>query len=100
MTHFGTWVSYSGAARLTLAAVLLAAAAAVTFAGIRLPLPARPARPGRKAAVLMLVAWALAIAAFLACVVVYIQQARRRAWYTDTSCPPITSSPSRSSRRW
>ncbi len=77
MTHYGTWVSYSGTARLALAAVLLAAAAAVAFAGIRLPLPAGPARPGRKAAVLMLVAWVLAITAFLACFVVYVQQARR-----------------------
>ena len=88
MTHFGTWVSYSGAARLTLAAVLLAAAAAVTFAGIRLPLPAGPARPGRKAAVFMLVAWALAIAAFLACVVVYIQQARREGLVHGHVLPP------------
>ena len=49
----------------------------LAYAGIRLPLPAGPARPGRKAAVFMLVAWVLAIAAFLACLVVYIQQARR-----------------------
>jgi hypothetical protein len=77
MTHYGTWVSYTGTARLALAAVLLAAAAALIYAGIRLPLPAGPARPGRKAAVFMLVAWVLAIAAFLACLVVYIQQARR-----------------------
>ena len=59
MTHYGTWVSYTGTARLALAAVLLAAAAALIYAGIRLPLPAGPARPGRKAAVFMLVAWAL-----------------------------------------
>lgn len=77
MTHYGTWVSYTGTARLALAAALLAAAAALTYAGIRLPLPAGPARPGRKAAVFMLVAWVLAIAAFLACLVVYIQQLRR-----------------------
>lgn len=77
MTHYGLWVSYSGTARLTLAAVLLAVAAALTYAGLRLPLPAGPATPGRKAAVFMLAAWVLAIAAFLACLVVYIQQARR-----------------------
>jgi hypothetical protein len=77
MTQYGTWVSYSGTARLALAAVLLAAAAAVAYAGIRLPLPASAARPGRKAAVFMLVAWLLAIAAFLACLVVYAQQVLR-----------------------
>jgi hypothetical protein len=43
MIHYGTWVSYGGTARLALATVLLAAAAAVAFAGIRLPLPAGPA---------------------------------------------------------
>ena len=77
MTHYGTWVSYTGAARPALAAALLAAAAAVTYAGIRLPLPAGPARPGQKATVFMLAAWVVAITAFLACVVVYIQQVRR-----------------------
>ena len=77
MTQYGTWVSYTGAARPELAAALLAAAAALTYAGIRLPLPAGPARPGQKATVFMLVAWVVAITAFLACVVVYIQQLRR-----------------------
>jgi hypothetical protein len=78
MTQYGTWVSYSGTARITMAAVLLGTAAAVICAGIRLPLPVGPARPrGRKTAVFMLVAWALAIVMFLACLVVYIQQALR-----------------------
>ena len=77
MTQYGAWVSYSGTARLALAAVLLAIGAAVIFAGVRLPLPAGPARPGRKAAVVMVVAWVLALAAFSAGLVVYIQQARR-----------------------
>jgi hypothetical protein len=77
MTQHGLWVSYGGTARLALAAVLLAAAAALAYAGLRLPLPADPPRPGRKAAVVMLVAWVLAIAAFFACLVVYIQQAQR-----------------------
>jgi hypothetical protein len=77
MTQYGTWVSYTGAARPALAAALLAAAAAVTYAGTRLPLPAGPARPGQKTTVFMLVAWVVAITAFLACVAVYIQQLRR-----------------------
>ena len=38
MPHYGTWFSYTGTARLTLAIVLLAAAAALAYAGIRLPL--------------------------------------------------------------
>ena len=39
MPHYGTWFSYTGTAKLTLAIVLLAAAAALAYAGIRLPLP-------------------------------------------------------------
>lgn len=77
MTRDGTWVSYSGSGRLVLAVVLLAVAAALVAAGIRLPLPARVPRPGRRTAAFMLVAWVLAIAAFPACLVAYIQQAQR-----------------------
>jgi hypothetical protein len=55
----------------------VAAAAVLAYVGLRLSLPANPPRPGRKTAVFMLVAWAVAIAAFLACFAVYAQQARR-----------------------
>jgi hypothetical protein len=78
MTKDGTWVIYGGAARPILAAVLLAIAAALAYAGLKLPLPAGPARPGRKAAVVMIVAWAVALTAFLVCAAVYIQQALRQ----------------------
>lgn len=77
MAQYGTWVSYSGTARAVLAAVLLAAAAAAAYAGARLPLPVALPRPGRKTARLMLVAWVLAIAAFLACLTVYVLHALR-----------------------
>jgi hypothetical protein len=74
MTQYGTWVSYSGAARIWLAAGLLAAAAAVVCAGAWLPLPARAARPGRAAVIATLVAWVAAIVAWLICVVIYVRQ--------------------------
>lgn len=77
MTKYGTWVIYSGTSRLALAAVLLAVAATLVYAGHRLPLPAGPARPGRKAAVFMVAAWVLAIVAFIACLVVYARQSQR-----------------------
>ena len=77
MTKYGTWVIYGGTARPALAVVLLAVAAALAYAGLKLPLPVGPARPGRKAAVAMIVAWVVAITVFLACVAVYIQQAKR-----------------------
>jgi hypothetical protein len=77
MPQYGTWFSYSGSARLILAVVLLAVAAAVAFAGIELPLPARLPRPGSNITTLMVVAWALSITAFLACVGIYGKQAHQ-----------------------
>lgn len=78
MTHYDTWVGYSGAGRSALAAVLVAVAAAVAYAGVRLPLPLGPAKPrGRKTVVLLLTAWVLAIAACLAGLVLDIRQALR-----------------------
>ena len=74
MTQYGTWVSYGGGARIWLAAGLLAAAGSLAYAGIRLPLPARATRPGQAARVVMIAAWATAIAAFLGCAGIYVQQ--------------------------
>jgi len=42
MTHYGTWVSYSGAARIWLAVVLLGAAALSAAAATRFPVRPRP----------------------------------------------------------
>jgi hypothetical protein len=47
MTQYGTWVSYSGTARIWLAIALLVVAGGLAYAGTRLPLPARAARPGK-----------------------------------------------------
>lgn len=77
MPQYGTWFSYSGSAKLSLAGVLLAVAAAVAFAGIRLPLPARLPRPSSNTTTLMVVAWALSLIAFLACVGIYGKQAHQ-----------------------
>ena len=74
MTHYGTWVSYSGTARAGLAIALLAAAGGLAFAGTRWPGPFRARRPGRAAAAFMLVTWVLAIITFLAGLAVYVDQ--------------------------
>ena len=74
MTQYGTWVSYGGGARIWLAAGLLAAAASLVYAGIRLPLPARATRPGQATTVVMILAWVASIFAFLVCLTFYIQQ--------------------------
>ncbi len=75
MTGNQEWAAYSGTAEIVLTAVLAAAAAAVAYAGARLPLPARPPRPGRAATITMIAAWVLAIVALLVSVAVYETQA-------------------------
>ena len=74
MTGSSPWVNYSGGAEIVLVAVLIAAAAALAYAGIRLPLPARLPRPGRTATIIILGAWLLAVIALVACVHVYLTQ--------------------------
>jgi hypothetical protein len=88
--HYGTWVSFGGNARIALAVVLAAAAGGVAYAGTRMPLPLRPARPSEKARLFMIVAWAFAITAFLVCVGVYIQQMRREHLLHVPPADPIT----------
>jgi hypothetical protein len=84
------WVSYSGTAEIVLAAALAATAAAVAYAGIRLPLPARPPRPGRTAKIMMLAAWVLAVAALLVCVAAYLAQVYREGLAQTPPANPIT----------
>jgi ABC-2 type transport system ATP-binding protein len=74
MTQYGTWVSYGGDARIWLAIGLLAVAGGVAFAGIRLPLPVRPTRPGPVGRIAMILAWVASIVAFLVCATVYVRQ--------------------------
>jgi hypothetical protein len=74
MPSEGGWVSYSGAAEIVLAIVLAVAAAAVAYAGIKLPLPARPPRPGRAAKIVLFAVWVAAIAALLKSVAAYETQ--------------------------
>jgi hypothetical protein len=90
MTHYGTWIGYSGDARMVLAIVLLAAAGAVAYAGIRLPHPLRPPKTSEAAKAFLIGAWAFAIVAFLACVVFYVQQARREHLLHAAPADPIT----------
>jgi hypothetical protein len=82
VTHYGTWVSYSGAARVVLTVGLLAIAACVTLAGTLLPrlartLPSPAIRPGRAVAAGLVTAWVLAIVAFGVGASLYVEQLRR-----------------------
>jgi hypothetical protein len=90
MTGSDSWVSYSGTAGMVLAAVLAAAAAAVAYAGIRLPLPARPPRPGRTAAIIMAAVWVLAIAALVVSVKIYLTQVSLAGLQHAPRSDPIT----------
>ncbi len=93
MTDYGAWSSYEGAARISLAVVLLAAAAGSAYAGTSLRGPVRPAKPGRAAVVVLLLAWVLSLATFLVCLSVYVRQERlARATHVVAGNPiaPIT----------
>ena len=74
MTQYGTWVSYSGNARLILAIILLVVAGGLVGAGIVLRRPVRLPRPGSTLTVSMLAGWGLAGVAFLACLAAYAAQ--------------------------
>jgi hypothetical protein len=91
MTTEGTWIGYSGTARIGLAVVLLAAAGGLAYAGTRWPGPFQPRGPRPAVANLMLAIWVLAITTFLVCVSVYAHQLRRdfpgRAAPTDPITP-------------
>ena len=87
MTQYGTWVSYGGDARMWLAVGLLAAGGSLAYAGTRLPLPARATRPGKVTAIVMVLAWAASIVAFLACATIYVRQYLRE--YHPTQAAPV-----------
>jgi hypothetical protein len=91
MTGKQEWINYSGGAEVVLAVVLVAAAAAVAYAGIRLPLPARLTRPSRTAKIMVLTAWVAAMAALLVSVAVYEVQASRAGFQPTSRSNPITS---------
>jgi hypothetical protein len=88
-TH-GSWISYGGGAEIVLAVALAAVAAAVAYAGFRLPLPAAPRRPGRTAKIVMIVIWVLAILALLVSSTAYIVQVSRAGLIRPPRTDPIT----------
>jgi hypothetical protein len=91
MTHSETylWVSYGGTAEIVLAVVLAAMAAALVYAGLRLPLPARLPRPSRTVRILLLTTWPLAIISFPVCALIYVMHAIREH-LANASANPIT----------
>jgi len=90
MAGSSPWVIYSGIAEIVLVVVLVAAAAVVAYAGIRLPLPARPPRPGMAAKIVMVAVWVLAIAALEVCVRAYLAQVASAGLAHTPRSDPIT----------
>jgi hypothetical protein len=90
MTQYGTWASYGGTARIALAIILLAAAGGLAFAGTRFRRPVRLPRPGRALTVVILLAWVLAMGAFLAGFAAYVQQERHDQIAKAGPANPIT----------
>jgi len=74
MSLNGGWVSYSGDAKIELAAGLLAVAGCAAYAGTRLRRPVRAVRPPSSVVVLMFSLWAMALIAFLVGLAVYVKQ--------------------------
>jgi hypothetical protein len=88
--RYGTWIGYSGLARPALAAVLLAVAATVLWAGTRLSRPLRATRPGRATTVVMLLVWILSIVTFLVSLGAYVLQLQQEGLAQPTPTDPIT----------
>jgi hypothetical protein len=85
------WLSYSGPARLLLAGVLVAVAAAMAGAGPRLLVPLRRPSPGRTARAVMLATWGTAIVAYLVCHSLYaLRLTQHHLAYPPQPIFPIT----------
>ena len=71
---FGAWTPFGGVGALLLAFVLVLVAAALAYAGARMPAPIAVQRPGRIVAAFLIVIWVLAIETFLIALRVYALQ--------------------------
>jgi hypothetical protein len=87
----GTWVSYTGTARIDLAIVLVTGAAGMVYAGTRLRRPVRLPKPGETATAIMILAWLLAIVAFVVCATQYVSAMRQHHLLHSVPPHPISS---------
>jgi ABC-2 type transport system ATP-binding protein len=70
----GGWVSFSGDARIELAAGLLATAGGAAFVGFRLRRTIQATRPAASVVVLMFSLWVISLVAFVVGLAIYIKQ--------------------------
>ena len=93
MTHYDTWVPYTGNSALILAAVLLVVTGIFVSLGFRLKRPMSVARPGKFVGGLLIVVWILSFLTFIVSIVVYgTAQVKQYGVYTPSENPisPIT----------
>ncbi len=86
----GNWISYGGTARIVLALVLVALVAAFVYAAARLRRPVRLPRPRETAMGIMVLAWLLAVAAFLVCFQAFVAALRQHHLLQGLPSNPIT----------
>jgi hypothetical protein len=86
----GTWLSYAGTARIDLAIGLLVVAAGLGYAGARLRRPVRLPKASQTTALVLVLAWVLAVVAFAACAAQYATAMRQRHLLPGFLPHPIT----------
>lgn len=85
----GNWISYGGTARIALAIVLVAVAAALVYAGARLRRPVRLPKPRESVMAIMALAWLLALVAFLVCFQAFVTGLRQHHLLQGLPSDPI-----------
>jgi hypothetical protein len=90
VAQYGTWVSYGGTARVMLAVGLLAVAAGVAYAAVRLRLPFRPAKPGAAARTVIITTWLVTIAVLLVGLVIAVEHVLHAHMLHTLPVNPIT----------
>ncbi len=89
-THYGTWISYTGTARIVLAVILIAAAGGATLLGSRLPLPVSFKPRSKRVVIALGATWLLATVAFLAGATGYVVQLQHEHLAQAAPADPIT----------
>lgn len=87
---YSPWSPYTGGGSIVLTVVLLVVTGALVYGGVRLRHPLVATRPGRFLGACILVAWCLAVAAFLVAFSVYVLALRAQLGQFTGPANPIT----------
>ena len=89
-TAYGSWVSYSGAARVWLALALVAVASVLAILAARLRRPLTARRPGWAVGAGLVLTWAISLVTFLFGAAAYVEQMVQRGLPVTAPANPIT----------